>query len=608
MKKILVAFLLFNIIMLQAQTADEIIDRYFEKIGGAENWRKLTGIKSTLSMKSAGKVTEYQFKDGRYAKISNGFLYDSDKVAYDGNVLWSIVVDANSNLDHKPEVIKDSAWKENIISLISDFPDPLLDYNLKDHKATLEGRVKVGSTECYKISLERKPLIQSEKPIPNITYYYFDVKEYLPVLIEGIDLSSGTFMQRYVSDYRPVNGLLFPFKTNDKVDIEGYYKGAITSKYTSYELNPVISQDFFSFPEANEVTFSGLIEGITTQPSNLKGEQSQQPQEKIRNDLTSSYQPEPDDSTRGGGASEKKSLDQNYNTANNINSPSSKISEPAKVNPTVSNPNAVGSDVDINIPTGKLSRPDAIAVVIGNRDYTRTKPVDFAINDARIMKNYLVKTLGFQEGNILYYENATKGDFEMLFGTDANEKGRLFNTVMQDVSDVFVFYSGHGAPGLKDQKGYFVPVECDPNYVEFSGFDSNVFYKNLGKLPAKSVTVVLDACFSGANVFSSISPIVIKAQTATRSEKISVLGSSSGTEVSSWYNEKGHGLFTYFFLKSLQDKTSTDKNKDGQVSLSEIHQVLSDNTRGIPYWARRIHGIEQHPTLEGKNTEFVLFK
>ncbi|MEY3404941.1 MAG: hypothetical protein RL161_371 [Bacteroidota bacterium] len=266
------------------------------------------------------------------------------------------------------------------------------------------------------------------------------------------------------------------------------------------------------------------------------------------------------------------------------------------------------SDVDINIPKGSIQRPDAIAVVIGNRDYTSTKSVDFAINDARIVKEYLINSLGFQEGNILYYENATKGQFEMLFGTEMNEKGKLFNTVMPGFSDVFVFYSGHGAPGLKDQKGYFVPVECDPNYVEISGFDSNVFYKNLGKLPAKSVTVVLDACFSGANVFSNISPIVIKAQAATRPDNINVLGSSSGSQVSSWYNDKGHGLFTYFFLKSLQDKTISDKNGDGSVSLREIHQVLSDNVRGVPYWARRLHGIEQTPTLEGRNPDFVLFK
>ena len=28
------------------------------------------------------------------------------------------------------------------------------------------------------------------------------------------------------------------------------------------------------------------------------------------------------------------------------------------------------------------------------------------------------------------------------------------------------YYAGHGAPGLKDNKGYFVPVDCDPQYIE----------------------------------------------------------------------------------------------------------------------------------------------
>jgi hypothetical protein len=87
-----------------------------------------------------------------------------------------------------------------------------------------------------------------------------------------------------------------------------------------------------------------------------------------------------------------------------------------------------------------------------------------------------------------------------------------------------------------------------------------------------------------------------------------VLGSSTGAEVSSWFNDKGHGLFTYFFLKSLQDHLTTDKNGDGEVSLLEIHQTIADNARGIPYWARRLHGVEQHPTIEGKNSDYVLMK
>jgi outer membrane biosynthesis protein TonB len=283
------------------------------------------------------------------------------------------------------------------------------------------------------------------------------------------------------------------------------------------------------------------------------------------------------------------------------------VKEDSKPTPPPTPPANFVSDVDTNLPVTKMSNPNAIAVVIGNTAYTRTKPVDFATNDAKSVRNYLIKVLGYKPGNILYYENASLGDFNMLFGGKSNHKGKLFNTIKQNVSDVFIFFSGHGAPGLQDNKGYFVPVEADPNYIEQSGYCIETLYENLAKLPAKSITLVTDACFSGANIFESISPIVIKAKTPppTVIKNAVFLSSSSGTEVSSWYNEQRHGLFTYFFLKAMQDHKTSDLNKDKKLTFDEIFKYLSDNNEGVPYYARRIHGINQNPRIQGSNRSAV---
>ncbi|MEI6881452.1 MAG: caspase family protein, partial [Bacteroidota bacterium] len=120
------------------------------------------------------------------------------------------------------------------------------------------------------------------------------------------------------------------------------------------------------------------------------------------------------------------------------------------------------SDIDKNLPITNGNNTNAIAVIIGNSNYANTKSVAYAISDAQSIKNYLINVMGFKEGNILFKENATLGDFNTLFGTKENQKGRLANTIKENISDVFVFYAGHGAPGLKDNKGYFVPVECNP--------------------------------------------------------------------------------------------------------------------------------------------------
>ncbi len=270
-----------------------------------------------------------------------------------------------------------------------------------------------------------------------------------------------------------------------------------------------------------------------------------------------------------------------------------------------SNRNYGISEVDYQLPRTRMDNPDAVAVVIGNRDYDKTKDVEFAVSDARSVRNYLIDVMGFKAGNIIYLENASYTDFKLVFGSKENPRGKLYNTVKPGQSDVFVFYSGHGAPGLKDQKAYFVPTECDPQYVELTGFSADVFYNNLAKLPSRSTVVVLDACFSGEDIYDNISPIVIKSKGALGLKDGALLASSQADQVSTWYPEKRHGMFTYFFLKAIHNKNA-DINQDDRLTLEEIHTYIADQSEGIPYYARRIHGIEQNPVIKGQNPQHVL--
>ncbi len=269
----------------------------------------------------------------------------------------------------------------------------------------------------------------------------------------------------------------------------------------------------------------------------------------------------------------------------------------------------LSSDVDKDLPKTGMKRPDAIAVVIGNSNYTKTKPVEYAINDAASVRNYLVQSLGFSDGNIIYQSDAKLDDFYTIFGKE-NGKGMLYDRVKPELSDVFVFYSGHGAPDVgqgSDNKGYLVPVTCNPNYVANGGYSLETFYENLEKLRAKSLTVVLDACFSGFDLIEQASPMVIKPKFPALKTAV-VLASSKETELSNWYAEQQHGMFTYFFLKAIQQKQLTDSNKDGMLTMEEIYQYVSHQSNGVPYYSRRLFGSqrEQNPMLLGKDRNRVL--
>lgn len=75
--------------------------------------------------------------------------------------------------------------------------------------------------------------------------------------------------------------------------------------------------------------------------------------------------------------------------------------------------------VDAEIPTTSIQRPDDIAVVIGNTEYTNEDlpNVDYAVRIARVLKRYFTRTLGFREENIIYVENASGSAVTRIFGT-----------------------------------------------------------------------------------------------------------------------------------------------------------------------------------------------
>lgn len=114
-------------------------------------------------------------------------------------------------------------------------------------------------------------------------------------------------------------------------------------------------------------------------------------------------------------------------------------------------------------------------------------------------------------------------------------------------SDMVVFYSGHGVPGLKDGRGYLLPSDARPDTAEINGYPIDLLYENLGKLQeARSIAVYLDACFSGDShqgmLVRSASPVYVRTELpAASGEKLLVLTAASGTELASWDEAAEHG-------------------------------------------------------------------
>lgn len=243
---------------------------------------------------------------------------------------------------------------------------------------------------------------------------------------------------------------------------------------------------------------------------------------------------------------------------------------------------------DINI----KKRKNAYAVVIGIEVYRDITGVEYATNDARWFREYLIKLAGVPEENIisLYNERASKGDISKYI------ENWLKNNVTEGDASVYIYYAGHGAPDINTKKAYIIPYDGDPVYLERTAYALEDLYASLNKLPAKEIVVALDSCFSGAGGRSVIAkgtrPVVVSIENPLLSGgKTIVLAASKGSQVSSFYPEAGHGLFTYYLLLGLKGEADADKN--GWVDIKELYEYITPNVAKI---ARRMNR-EQVPTL-----------
>ena len=267
----------------------------------------------------------------------------------------------------------------------------------------------------------------------------------------------------------------------------------------------------------------------------------------------------------------------------------------------------VGVDVDMDIPKTGISSPKDIAVVIGLRSYSNPNipTVEYALNDAKIIKEYLINVLGFKEENIIYRENPSKGELEAIFGTYKEPEGQLFNYVIPGESNVFVYYSGHGAPDIDEKRAYLVPYDGNPSYIKISGYSLNLLFENISNVPAREKTIIIDACFSGNSqggmLLKEISPLTVVPIREKDYKDMNIITAGKEGEVAGWYSEKRHGLFTYFFLKGLRGEA--DKNNDNEITFGELEGYLKEN---VPYYARRLLGTEQHPVFNGSKGEVLI--
>ena len=233
MKKILCAILSFAFVSTNAQTVDDVIQKYSKAMGG------LAAFNAIKTMKTTGTITTQGVDLALTSQIINGKAVRSDVQAMGQSVInsykdgkgWKInpFAGVTTITDMTPEELIDFKSQSMIAN-------QLMDYKARGHKVELQGQEDVEGVKTYKIKL-------TNKDDNKVTTYFISVTDNTIVKsvstrqLQGQDIEIETFY----SDIKDFNGLKFPMVRTQKMQGQVFQE----IKIATIEFNVPIDEKIF---------------------------------------------------------------------------------------------------------------------------------------------------------------------------------------------------------------------------------------------------------------------------------------------------------------------------------------------------------------------------
>lgn len=230
-----------------AQTAEEIVSKSLETMGGVEKMNKIQSIHMYANIDQMGMKIPLEFintKSGKMLVKANFQGQEIIQVAFDGKDSWG-----TNFMTMKPEK-NDSEATENLKRQSMDIITPLYDYKKKGYTIEKMTDETVEGVACYKVKMTKKPTLSEGKEVPNVEFYYFDKENFVTILVDTEITDGemkGSIQQTLFSDYQEVDGVYFPFTMTNRM--KGGDGQSIV--FTKIELNKAVEDKQFAFPEGN---------------------------------------------------------------------------------------------------------------------------------------------------------------------------------------------------------------------------------------------------------------------------------------------------------------------------------------------------------------------
>jgi outer membrane lipoprotein-sorting protein len=225
-----------------AQDLDEVLNNYYEAIGGIEAWEALQTMRMTGSMVMGGMGVEAPFvvtvMRPNMARIEFTFQGMTGVQAFDGETAW-MVMPFMGRTD--PEVMPDDMAKDVIER--ADIDGSLVGWRESGHQVELLGMEETAGTEAYKLEVTKKN--------GDVEYWFLDAEYFIPIKVEGTAQVQGRTVEfeTILSDYKDVGGMMFAHS------IEAKPKGAPSGQVITLdqiEVNVDVDDSIFMMPEKEE--------------------------------------------------------------------------------------------------------------------------------------------------------------------------------------------------------------------------------------------------------------------------------------------------------------------------------------------------------------------
>lgn len=218
---------------LQAQTADEIIQKHAGTMGGLDAMNAIKTLKITGTMSTQGMDLPLisQIVNGKAVRTEIEVMGQQVIQVYNNGTGWTInpFNGATEATDLTGQQLLDA---KSLASVASN----LVDYKNRGHQAELLGQEEVEGVKCYKLKLTYK---EDSKP----AYFFINASDYTLIKmsmtreVQGQDMEA----ESYYSNRKEIGGIWFFMSRIQKLNGEIYAE----TQYDKIELNVPVDESIF---------------------------------------------------------------------------------------------------------------------------------------------------------------------------------------------------------------------------------------------------------------------------------------------------------------------------------------------------------------------------